>query len=165
MWTQTILPFSDKARTFSPCALVQGKNTVIVFSPQYLQADIWENQRQTKYWHENVSLPEICKVIFGIDMLDWPNICSTQNLDYFNSDVTPCLLNQHLEFIWFIWCPKRNLWEVYDLFLVTQINGEDALKLKCLLVPVATKLLSSYISWDVAGSVTVSEGQSVILWW
>ena len=66
----TILLFSDKARTFSPCALVQGKNTVIVFSPPYLQADIWETQRQTKYWHENISLPEICKVIFGIDMLD-----------------------------------------------------------------------------------------------
>ena len=60
MWTQTIPLFSDKARTFSPCALVQGKNTVIVFSPQYLQADIWETQRQTKYWHANNSLPDIC---------------------------------------------------------------------------------------------------------
>ena len=125
------LLFSDKARTFSPWAHVQGKNTVIVFSDWYLQADIWESQKQTKYWYENISLLEICKVKFGIDMLDWPNVCMTQNLVNFNSDVTPCPLNQHLEFI----CQERYLQEVdiYGLFLVTKIAGEDALKLNCLL--------------------------------
>ena len=93
--------------------LCKAKTLWFIFSAWYLQAGMWESQRETKYCHENISLPKICKEIFGIDMIDWPNICMTRNVGYFNSDVTPSPLNWHLEFIWSIWCQMRDLQKKY----------------------------------------------------
>ena len=90
MWSHKLFHyFQIKLGLSAIVPLCKAKTLWFIFSAWYLQAGMWESQRESKYCHENVSLPKICKVIFGIDILDRPKICMTRYLGYFNSDVTP----------------------------------------------------------------------------